>query len=1226
MSGNSTFDTNTLYVDAVNHRVGIGTTAPGRALDIVGRFGSSSYNLGDGSGSFVSLKTIETDGTALAIITNNAERFRIAEAFAYAKVPFQSWAADQVALIAKGAASQTANIFQWQNSSGTALGGIDASGNVGIGTTAPAGLFTVGNDKFQVDSSGNVSLAANASITLTSGTGIYSQTSTSAAASNFSVVNTSAFTGTGATSLALIYGNSATTGDIFRISGTSLTTGTLLTLVGPSGAVAGATDSSLKLTSNIGNIGTSNGLISSSATVNSTAASSNGVNLYLSTLNNNTTNANTVYGIYNSLTDIKALANTNYGSYISVANTGALNGAATKNIYGEYVTASGTGATTNAGIATNVYGGYFTTTASHATDNGTVNQYGLYVPDNTAVSTNGTSSKYGLYVGTQSGADTNYAAIFAGGNVGIGTTAPVDKLSVVGSTNINDTAYGLKVTTDAYNSTGQALRLANNADTYWLTIGGFNGAYLRYNSNSVHRFATNGTDTVYMGSTTLDGGLTYSSLSTTPLTTSTVGLMIQGKASQTADLMNIQNSAFTKLFVVKSDGKVGIGTTAPGHKLDVAGNIGLSTSSYINWGATDGTSGYGIRDNSGTMEIKSSGGSWTPVGIAVLPQGYLSGLTLSNNAVDTLKDIDVATGVARDTTDAANMNLNSVITKQLDAAWAVGTNQGGLDTVAVEASKTYHVWLIKRSDTSVVDVLYSLSATSPTMPASYDYKRRIGAVLTDASSNIIQFVQDGNMFTLRSPILDVNVTTLSTSSVNYALSTPLGIKIDVIINPWVSQASNAVVYIRDPQTNDDAPSGTIAPIGTHHSLSATGDTAKMTVKTNTSSQISARSSAANTTLRVATLGWIDYRTDAVTAGGGGTSAAGLTGYLQFNSAGALAGDAGLFWDNSNKRLGLGTAAPSTMLDISQFATASTAEEIAHFAIADDAVAYISIRNGSTTDALFSPQFRFRGSGSTTAGNIQAMISTDSGTSPALVLTGQLASSVIATRPILAVRNYTTDLMTVLANGNVGIGTTAPSYALDVKVAGTGIIARFNNDNTAGCTIADGGTISCSSDRNLKKNILGLSYGLEDVMKLNPVSFNWNFEGDDKGKSLGFIAQDVENLIPGLVATDEKGIKSLNTIGLIPVLTKAIQEQEIKFMAFIDQIKNKFRTKELCLGEEGSETCVTKTQLDELIKLLPTPTPTPQPEADRPLDETASPSATPVPTNESSPTPVASPAI
>lgn len=59
---------------------------------------------------------------------------------------------------------------------------------------------------------------------------------------------------------------------------------------------------------------------------------------------------------------------------------------------------------------------------------------------------------------------------------------------------------------------------------------------------------------------------------------------------------------------------MGIGTGTPNHALDVAGNLGLNTGAYINWGATDGESGYGIRDSGGTLQYKSSGGTWADIG------------------------------------------------------------------------------------------------------------------------------------------------------------------------------------------------------------------------------------------------------------------------------------------------------------------------------------------------------------------------------------------------------------------------------------------------------------------------------------------------------------------------------------------------------------------------------------------------------------------------------------
>lgn len=63
---------------------------------------------------------------------------------------------------------------------------------------------------------------------------------------------------------------------------------------------------------------------------------------------------------------------------------------------------------------------------------------------------------------------------------------------------------------------------------------------------------------------------------------------------------------------VDASGNVGIGV-APAHKLHVNGNIGIAAGGYFNFGATSGTTGYGIRDNAGVIEVKNSGGSWLPL-------------------------------------------------------------------------------------------------------------------------------------------------------------------------------------------------------------------------------------------------------------------------------------------------------------------------------------------------------------------------------------------------------------------------------------------------------------------------------------------------------------------------------------------------------------------------------------------------------------------------------------
>jgi len=84
--------------------------------------------------------------------------------------------------------------------------------------------------------------------------------------------------------------------------------------------------------------------------------------------------------------------------------------------------------------------------------------------------------------------------------------------------------------------------------------------------------------------------------------------------------------------------------------------------------------------------------------------------------------------------------------------------------------------------------------------------------------------------------------------------------------------------------------------------------------------------------------------------------------------------------------------------------------------------------------------------------------------------------------------------------------------------------------------------SGASDRRLKSDIDQLTYGLGEVLKLNPVSYR--FKGQNQ-RSLGLIAQEVEPLIDELVRSNggEENYLSLDYNGFIPVLINAIQEQQ-----------------------------------------------------------------------------------
>ena len=89
-----------------------------------------------------------------------------------------------------------------------------------------------------------------------------------------------------------------------------------------------------------------------------------------------------------------------------------------------------------------------------------------------------------------------------------------------------------------------------------------------------------------------------------------------------------------------------------------------------------------------------------------------------------------------------------------------------------------------------------------------------------------------------------------------------------------------------------------------------------------------------------------------------------------------------------------------------------------------------------------------------------------------------------------------------------------------------------------------GTIN-TSDLRAKKNISGLSYGLDEILQLHPDQYNWNQDNEGQDQSLGLIAQEILKVIPEVVHVPEEAeeLMGVNYAELVPVLIKAIQEQE-----------------------------------------------------------------------------------
>jgi hypothetical protein len=257
--------------------------------------------------------------------------------------------------------------------------------------------------------------------------------------------------------------------------------------------------------------------------------------------------------------------------------------------------------------------------------------------------------------------------------------------------------------------------------------------------------------------------------------------------------------------------------------------------------------------------------SAAPVGVAdVTPfSGHINGLTYANNGSDATNDIDIAAGGCMDATNAYWIQL-SALTKRLDASWAVGTNQGGLDTGSI-ANTDYYIWAIARSDTGVTDVLFSTSSTAPTMPTNYDFKRLIGW-FKRASAAVVAFktyetAGGGLEFLWSVPRSDVNLTnTLTTSRRTDALSVPLNFSVVANIMASAYDAgSQGFVLIYCPDMADTTPTSPLASTGISNigwtPASAVGQ-GEMKIRTDATGNIAARSTVATTdNYNVVTVGF-----------------------------------------------------------------------------------------------------------------------------------------------------------------------------------------------------------------------------------------------------------------------------------------------------------------------------------------------------------------------------------
>ena len=149
----------------------------------------------------------------------------------------------------------------------------------------------------------------------------------------------------------------------------------------------------------------------------------------------------------------------------------------------------------------------------------------------------------------------------------------------------------------------------------------------------------------------------------------------------------------------------------------------------------------------------------------------------------------------------------------------------------------------------------------------------------------------------------------------------------------------------------------------------------------------------------------------------------------------------------------------------------------------------------------------------------------------------------------------TSRLTIIGNGNVGIGTQAPSYPLQMA---------------SGAHVTAGGVWTDGSSREYKDNIKRLQAedAIETLQKLNPVTFSYKVSPEEN--HVGFIAEDV----PELVATKDR--KGLSPMDIVAVLTKVVQEQRSTIGALVEKLSrleaevNSLKSKDMAVSAAGLE--------------------------------------------------------
>ncbi len=660
----------------------------------------------------------------------------------------------------------------------------DTNGRVGIGDTSPAAALTVGSgDLFQVNSSGAIAaatgLTSSGTITLsafttnggllyTNGSGVVAQSGAGTATTILHGGTTPSYSavvlttdvsgvlpvangGTNCSSASITCFNNITG---YTASGATGTTSTNLVFSGsPTIATPTFTGATITMTDAAKTLsfksGTAAALAISDGTNNyetlDTRTGTSAVSAFLWT-------AGTAPSIASSSSSTYNLGTFTPGTYTftGTTNTTATGTAAPASILFNQPTIAGNGTRSITETSNLVINGPTVASSSSGTETITT-AYGLNILAGSALNGTGgaVTTGVGLSVNAPTGATNNYAALFNGGNVGIGTSTPGSKLTVAGNIDLN---------VNGSPTIGNA-SFGNNSITF-------------ANSGNISLSAPNALTTV--ASTQSSGSAdqvslsvsgTISKSSTTAYTAFLIAPTLSSLGSGSNYLFDAQGTSSSRV-VITTAGNVGIGDTSPAALLTVgasdafqvnssgaiAAATGITSSGTIQFSAFTTNGGLLYTNGSGTVAQSGAGsattilhGGTTPSYSAVVLTTDVSGVlpvanggtNCSSASITCFNNITGYTASGATGTTSTNLVFSTSPTiatptftgatiTMTDAAKTLSFKSGTAAALAISDGTNNYLTLDTRTGTSAVSAFTLTPGTAPSIASSSSSTYNLG--------------------------------------------------------------------------------------------------------------------------------------------------------------------------------------------------------------------------------------------------------------------------------------------------------------------------------------------------------------------------------------------------------------------------------------------------------------------------------------------------------------------